>query len=386
MTLAVTLAPEIAAAYEARVRSWAKVALPLVAVITIGITLSRDIAQVVVVPLVVLWALSAWWALGNPVGRMVELALVLVVSAAASPGGTLVATTLSLSLSLYYRASVSASLAFALSVASVVAMQSFPSASLPAMPFPSWVFVFPMMFFFAMGRLLRSGVLGQMRAQELADRLGETNVLLERSLERTAELAAANERTRIARDLHDSLGHRLTISHVHLQVAERENVDDDPQLAKPLAEARAAVTSALRELRQCVALLREPTAGLEVIDALRGLVEDIPRDSVHITFEVEGDERDLPPEVGLCFFRGLQEALTNVARHAGADNVEVRLNFGEHDVRLEVRDDGVGARDTGGGHGLVGLAERATAVGATLEIDTRPGEGLGLTLSWRAVA
>lgn len=384
MVATLSAAPLPLVAYERRVRSWAKIALPLVTIATIGGSFGRGWGTSAIVPLAVLWALSAWWGLGHPVGRVIEIVTILVSAAVNGPGGLMVATVVSLSLS--YRLSVSVSLALAVSVASMAVVQGFHE-SLPGAPVPPWVVIFPMMLIFGMGRLIRTSVLGQLRAQHLADQLGEANALLERNMERAAEFAAANERTRIARDLHDSLGHRLTISHVHLQVAERQNVANDPRLAKPLAEARAAVTAALRELRQCVALLREPTSHAGVSKALQGIIDDLPAEGFRVTFEVEGQERDVPAEVGLCLFRGLQEALTNAARHAKAEQVEVRLSFGvPGDVRLEVRDDGVGTLDTGGGHGLVGLIERATAVGATVGVDSHPGAGLTLTIHWRPEA
>jgi signal transduction histidine kinase len=114
------------------------------------------------------------------------------------------------------------------------------------------------------------------------------------------------------------------------------------------------------------------------LDAVPALVGDARSAGLDATLDVIGEARSLPAGVDLAAYRIVQEALTNVRRHASATFVRVALEYGESDVRIEIVDDGVGDAGSGGGHGLVGMRERATLYGGTVEAGTVNGRGFAV--------
>jgi signal transduction histidine kinase len=193
-----------------------------------------------------------------------------------------------------------------------------------------------------------------------------------RSAARVAELSVATERNRMARDIHDSLGHHLTAISVQLEKASAFR-DRDPAVAEQaVTDARQSARRALEDVRTSVGALRTPVS---LRAALAGL--DVP-------VSVEGTEQDTDPATVTALYRAAQEAVTNARRHGEAGRVAVSVRFGALDTRLVVTDDGRGFRpgehhDTGHEHGtgfgLLGLRERAALVGGVVEIDSEPGAG-----------
>lgn len=195
-------------------------------------------------------------------------------------------------------------------------------------------------------------------------------------------LARAEERNRIAREIHDGLGHYLTVVHIQLEAA-RSYLTADPERARAaLARAQQLTHDGLGEVRRSVGLLRGSAAAPPpLLDALGALVDASTAAGVATRLCVEGTPRRLAEPVEFALVRAAQEALTNVRRHAGAAGAEVTLGFREPaSVRLRVEDDGIGARAPGGGFGLAGMRERAELVGGRLAITTAPGEGFALEL------
>ena len=186
-----------------------------------------------------------------------------------------------------------------------------------------------------------------------------------------ADSTRTAERLRIARELHDALGHHLSALSLQLELA-RNLVEG---LAKePVAQAHAVTKTLLAELRSVVSSMRED-AGLDLAGALHTLVAGIPYPRVHL--EVE---RDLQLEAALAhtIFRCVQEALTNAVRHAGAENVYLTIEAKDDTVAVTARDDGRGASKVQVGQGLSGLRERIEGMGGKVEIEARPGAGLTL--------
>jgi signal transduction histidine kinase len=189
-----------------------------------------------------------------------------------------------------------------------------------------------------------------------------------------AERRVAEERVRIARDVHDIVGHTVAAMTVQAGLA-ADLLDDDPaQALEALQEVRSQGRAAIAELRTSVTLLRSgngPTRGLA---DLAGLAEVARTAGLGVTLDADGDP-DPPAVVGSAAYRIVQEALTNVLRHAGATAVRIRLRATEAELAVEVVDDGVGPRAPGqaGGHGMAGMAERAASAGGRLE--TGPGDG-----------
>ncbi|MEZ3178426.1 sensor histidine kinase [Streptomyces pimonensis] len=207
----------------------------------------------------------------------------------------------------------------------------------------------------------------------------------ERTREEEARRRVAEERLRIARDLHDVVAHHIALVNVQAGVAAHV-MDKRPDQAKEaLAHVREASRSALGELRATVGLLRqsgdpeaptEPAPGLDLLDELAGTFRSAGL-RVEVTRADEG--ADLPAAVDLAAYRIIQEALTNVQKHAGTDaRAEVSVvRVGPH-IEITVLDDGTGEdldRTPGGGHGLLGMRERVTALRGTLTTGPRYGGG-----------
>ena len=216
---------------------------------------------------------------------------------------------------------------------------------------------------------------------------GRAEASLRRAVE--VEVAAAErtmtavleERTRIARELHDIVAHSMSVMVVQAGAAEQV-VDDDPARAREaLRQIRRTGTGALGEMRRLVGVLRDPDeSGLLApqpgLAGLEALVEDARAVGLPITLDVSGEPRELPAGLDLAAYRIVQEALTNVRRHApSATAVSVDVHFGDDDLRIEVVDDGPGAGSTDGGHGLIGMRERVQLYGGRLRAAALPERG-----------
>jgi signal transduction histidine kinase len=199
---------------------------------------------------------------------------------------------------------------------------------------------------------------------------------------RIENLAVAEERNRIARDIHDSLGHYLTAMTMHLQAAGKL-VDSQPvQAAESIQKVEDMARESLAELRRAVAALREsPLDNLPLSEALANLVNDFSSSGVLAELQVEGEPRLLPAPLKTVLYRAAQEGLTNVHKHAHASSVTVALCFAEQVITLEVLDNGVGV-GTGqsGGYGLLGLRERVQLEGGRLEAAGQPQGGFRLAI------
>ena len=202
----------------------------------------------------------------------------------------------------------------------------------------------------------------------------------EREAERERRLAAAEERMRIARDLHDSAGHAINVILVQAGAARLLQERDPAAAREALDTIEEVARDTLGEIDQLVHALREDGSG-EVeprpgLAALETLVERHRRAGLDVAVEVGGSPRELPPPVGRAAYRILQEALTNAARH-GAGGAAVEIAFGGDALEISVRNplgrDGGGSA-TGGGHGLVGMRERAALLGGSVE--AAPADGV----------
>jgi signal transduction histidine kinase len=201
--------------------------------------------------------------------------------------------------------------------------------------------------------------------------LGRLHAELLATRELFADSTRTAERLRIARELHDALGHHLTALNLQLELA--RNIADRPA-KEPVERAQALTKELLAELRGVVSAMREE-APLDLSGALRTLVAGIPHPRVHLDFE--GDLR-VEASLAHTIFRCVQEALTNAVRHAGAENVFLSVDAKDDTVALTVRDDGRGASELRMGHGLSGLRERIEGMGGKMEVEARPGVGLTL--------
>lgn len=221
------------------------------------------------------------------------------------------------------------------------------------------------------------------RAEALLAQLSAANAELEAARRREKELAVVEERVRIARDIHDGLGHHLTALSVQLQAAARLIERDPPRAAAAIATSREVVTAALDEVRQSVAAMRRtPLDGRSLPEALSLLVGDFgKRAGLAATLEVVGQPAALAPAAAQTLYRAAQEGLTNAQRHAAARAVRVTLAYAAGGASLAVADDGAGpAGAPGGGFGLAGLRERAEQLGGRFQTGPLPAGGFQLLI------
>ncbi|TDB92390.1 sensor histidine kinase [Actinomadura sp. 7K534] len=207
----------------------------------------------------------------------------------------------------------------------------------------------------------------------------------EKSRELEARRRVAEERVRIARELHDLVAHQITLANAQATVAAHLFDTSPEQTRKSLRELVETTGDALDDLRATVGLLRqsgdaaapsEPAPGLS---RLPTLLESFRRAGLEVSVHQEGTSRPLPPGADLTAYRIVQEALTNVTKHAGTGRAQVRLTWNRDRVTITVADDGGGtpnaSPDRPPGYGLIGMRERATAIGGHLSAGRRPEGG-----------
>ncbi|MBM7832483.1 signal transduction histidine kinase [Agromyces cerinus] len=211
--------------------------------------------------------------------------------------------------------------------------------------------------------------------------LADANERLRGYAAQAEQLAVIQERNRLARDIHDGVGHHLTVVQMQLEAARAVIRTAEPErLDAMLATAQDQSGQALAEVRRSVAALREHRPALP--EALQTLAEEATEAGVPTEVEVLGQARTIRADVDESLFRAAQEGLTNVRKHADASSTTVVLDFSAEDhVRLEVRDDGRGLPEKpGDGFGLTGLRERMANLGGRISVEPAGTTGLSLTV------
>jgi signal transduction histidine kinase len=198
-----------------------------------------------------------------------------------------------------------------------------------------------------------------------------------------ARRRASEERLRMARELHDSLGHYLSLISVQSGVALNLNQQLPEQARAALAAVKQASKDALRELRSALDILRQdgepiPRSPAPALARLGDLVAQATAPELDVRAETEGTVRPLPFGVDVAAYRIVQEALTNVTRHAGPATATVHVTYGQEDLTVQIDDDGRGPAprpQPATGNGITGMQERAAALGGELYAGPRPGGG-----------
>lgn len=222
--------------------------------------------------------------------------------------------------------------------------------------------------------------LATVREREGRAELDEVNRQLRQYAAQVEELATVKERNRLAREIHDGLGHYLTAINVQIEAARAVMDGDRPRALDALHKAQTLTQEGLAEVRRSVAALRaSPTESRPLPEAVAVLVEECRAAGIATELVVNGEARPLPPQAELTLYRAAQEGLTNVRKHAHVSSASVRLDYrGDGSVRLTVQDDGVGSDEASGGFGLLGVRERVQLLGGKVDIRTAPGQGFTL--------
>jgi signal transduction histidine kinase len=241
---------------------------------------------------------------------------------------------------------------------------------------------------FNVATIFFTSVLGySLRQAEIADR--EKERLLEElhaTQNQLQELAVTEERTRLARELHDSLGHQLTVAVVQLEGAQRLIPTKPDQASQMIGAMREELKNALADLRRTVTVLRSPIANdLPLESALLALTQSFQQNTglaTHCT--AASNLPALPEPYRLAFYRAVQEGLTNIQRHANAQNAWVNLDVDDTQIILTIKDDGTGleqSSEKGSSVGLIGLGERASQLGGEMRVFSPPEAG-GMQLTF----
>jgi signal transduction histidine kinase len=217
--------------------------------------------------------------------------------------------------------------------------------------------------------------------------LEERTAELEQAREALARRAVVEERLRLARELHDVVAHAMSVIAVQSGVGAHVADSRPGEVGKALAAIEVTSRAALTELRRLLGVLRQdgdPQASLAPVPGLANLdvlLAEVAEAGLAVRLRVEGAPAPLPAGVDLSAYRIVQEALTNVVKHAGPAHAQVTIRYRDQEVAVEVIDDGRGVAAVAGdggkgtGHGLIGMAERVAAFGGDLEVGPRPGGG-----------
>src|SRR5215510_11151777 len=218
------------------------------------------------------------------------------------------------------------------------------------------------------------------RERAAQTKLAEANQRLREHAAQVEELATTKERNRLAREIHDSLGHYLTVVNVQIGAAHAMLSQDQTRAEDHLLKAQNLTQEGLAEVRRSVAALRSsPIDGRPLPYALTKLIEQWNTAGINATLQFIGEAREVTPQVNVTLYRATQEALTNVSKHAQATQVEVVVDYTNQDsVRLRVADDGVGSSYEHAGFGLLGVRERVELLRGEMRARSESGKGFML--------
>jgi signal transduction histidine kinase len=270
------------------------------------------------------------------------------------------------------RGQATAGLVLAIGVAALATYRD-PIANLDGFIATSVIFGIVWTIAFALGRKF-----------EEADEAKQRAARAEREREERASAAVTEERTRIARELHDVVGHSVSVMTVQASAVRRLLRPEQQREREALLVVERTGREALAEMRRMVGVLRRPEEGPALapqpsLEHLNKLVDQAREAGLPVDLRVEGDPRPLPAGVDLTAYRLVQEGLTNALKHAKAEWAEVLVHYGAGDIEVTVSDNGQGVDSgDGGGHGLVGMRERVAVYGGVLEAGTRPEGGYRL--------
>jgi signal transduction histidine kinase len=269
----------------------------------------------------------------------------------------------------------------------LLAMLAFLTSSILDAFLTLFVYSGAFLFFAAVIVSFRREQRARARSENLLQQLEAAHAQLREYAARVEELAAVEERTRLAREIHDSLGHHLTLLSVQLQAAAKLVTWNPDRAATEIENARAVTAEALRDVRQSVSALRATAVEqLHLSERVPSLIQDFAETTgVVVNYHAqEWRELDfLSPAQALTLYRAVQEGLTNVQKHAHASRVDITLERADDRVRVRIADNGVGGQasdNSASGFGLIGLRERVELLGGSLTVRPRDGAGFELCL------
>jgi signal transduction histidine kinase len=227
--------------------------------------------------------------------------------------------------------------------------------------------------------ITKRALLYQAREQAMRLEIEAAHAKLQAYAVQAEDLATTRERNRVAREIHDGVGHYLTVVKTQLDAAAAILPSQPDKAREAILKAAKLTGDALDDVRRSVGALRTDTARPPLPESLQTLVQDA---GLPVTLRLAGHTRPLPPGLEHALYRSAQEGLTNIRKHAGATAAELALDFtAAGRVTLTVSDNGRGANGTAAsGFGLVGIRERIEVLGGRVESGNRPGGGFALMI------
>ena len=224
---------------------------------------------------------------------------------------------------------------------------------------------------------------GRIKMEKLANDLSEANRHLSEYASQVKDLTISQERNRLAREIHDGLGHYLTTINMQIKAALAILEKEPKQSAHLMENALQLTTEALLDVRNSVSSLREDNIGdLSLSERITKLIESSESEQRNFIFEVKGDARSLSPQVDVSLFRVVQEAINNANKHSRSTEVKIVLDFERSSqVLLKIVDNGVGSESVDGGFGLIGMKERILLINGKFEIKTGKNQGFCIEVS-----
>lgn len=221
--------------------------------------------------------------------------------------------------------------------------------------------------------------------QRLATDLREANHRLAEYAAQVEELATMRERNRVAREIHDNLGHYLTVVNVQIEAAKTIMGSQPDKAQDALEKAQNLTQEGLTAVRRSVSALREsPLENQTLVEALAALTLELREAGLVAELIVDGAPVKRDPKIELTLYRAVQEGLTNVRKHARASRVDIELRYTPEQTILTVQDNGVGrdlAEENSGRFGLIGIQERVQLLDGRMEIKTAPQQGFQFTIT-----
>ncbi len=266
----------------------------------------------------------------------------------------------------------------------ILAVNAFYWRGLTDAGFAALAFSFAVLFTLVFSLLAVHSEKSRNEVQRLAGELEAVNQQLRQYAVQAEELAVTRERNRIAREIHDSLGHYLTVVNVQIEAARTLEASDPGRAREAIAKAQSFTQEGLQDIRRSLAALRaSPLDNKPLAEALQELVASGNGAGLPAEFELQGAPRPLPSPAELSLYRAVQEGLTNARKHAQATRVRVILDYrAPGKASVTVQDNGLGTRPdkSSGGFGLMGLRERAHLLGGTVQVESMPHAGFTLKL------
>ncbi|GAP06462.1 signal transduction histidine kinase [Anaerolinea thermolimosa] len=218
--------------------------------------------------------------------------------------------------------------------------------------------------------------------QQLAEHLTEANQQLRQYAAQVEELAIERERNRVAREIHDGIGHHLTALNMQIKAAQAVLPTDSQRCMELLQNAEKITQRALLDVRQSVAAIREnPSDTPSVLNQIPKIIKEAQTAGLITQFKLVGHPRNLPPEMNLTLLRVVQESISNTLKHAQATTYTFLIDFtNEHEILVKAWDDGIGSEDIRGGFGLVGMRERVNLLDGMFQIHSERGKGFEIEI------